>query len=185
MGSEIIKILKSYGVKPEWVAMDKTGNGRGLFDYVTWQYGAVMGIEWGEASTETKILLEDTEPASERYKGISTEMWFSAAIWLEHGFIKFSPTMEGYHKLRDELTMRRWKFFQVLQQLESKSEFKKDNQGRSCDKSDSFVMLIHPIRKHSQGLPQSLPTKPVPFMKTQLWDNSVVDDQIKWVNIDN
>lgn len=186
MGAEIIKILRSYGVRPEWFVMDKTGNGRGLFDYLTWQYGAIMGVEWGEGATETKILVEDTEPASERYKGISTEMWFAAAIWTDNGFVKFSPTFEGYYKLRDELTLRRWKFFQTLQQLEPKSEFKKGNQGRSCDKSDSFVMIVHPIRKHSEGLPQSLPTKPAPFMGKHLWqDRSIVDDQIKWINVDN
>jgi hypothetical protein len=185
MGAEIIKILRSYGVKPEWFVMDKTGNGRGLFDYLTWQYGTIMGVEWGEGSTETKILVEDTEPASERYKGISTEMWFAAAIWTDYGFVKFSPTFEGYYKLRDELTLRRWKFFQTLQQLEPKSEFKKGNQGRSCDKSDSFVMLIHPIRKHSEGLPQSLPNKP-PIQGRHLWnDRSIVDDQIKWINVDD
>lgn len=185
MGNQIIKILRSYGVRPEWVTMDKTGNGRGLFDYVTWQYGAVMGVEWGEGATETKILHEDTEPASERYKGISTEMWFATSIWLDHGFIKFSPGLEGYHKLRDELTMRRWKFFQTLQQLESKAEFKRVNQNRSCDRSDSLVMLPHAMRMKSGGLPQTMQVKPHPFMRKNLYDDrSIVDAQIPWIKID-
>ena len=183
MGDQIIKILRSHGARPEWVTIDKTGNGRGLFDYLTWQYGSVLGVEWGEASTEVKILREDTEPASERYRGISTEMWFAAFVWLDSGFIKFSPTLDGYHKLRDELCMRRWKFFQTLQQLESKVDFKKDNMGRSCDKSDSFVMLTHVIRQRAGELPNTLPHKPAPFMQRHIWqDNSEVDRQIKWVD---
>ncbi len=185
MGNQIINILKSYGVRPEWFTMDKTGNGRGLFDYITWQYGAILGVEWGEAATETKILHEDTEPACERYKGISTEMWFATSIWLDHGFIKFAPGLEGYHKLRDELTMRRWKFFQTLQQLESKSEFKRVNQNKSCDHSDSLVMLPHTMRMKSGGLPQTMTAKPQPFMRKNLYDDrSVVDAQIPWIKID-
>jgi hypothetical protein len=182
MGNDIIKILRSYGVRPEWVTIDKTGNGRGLYDYLTWQYGKVEGVEWGEAATETKILQEDTEPACERYRGISTEMWFACSVWLDAGFIKFSPGLDGYHKLRDELCMRRWKFFQTLQQLESKVDFKKSNMGRSCDHSDSLVMIPHAMRLHAGELPASMPTKPQPFMARQLWDDkSVIDSQIKWV----
>lgn len=182
MGAQIIQILKSYGVRPEWVCMDSTGIGKGLYDYLTWQYGAVIGTMWAGAATEKKILQEDTEPADKRYKGIATELWFAFSIWLDHGFIKFAPTMDGYHSLRDELTLRRWKFFNTLQQLESKPQFKADNKGRSCDRSDSLVMLVHPIRMHSPGLPQSVPTKPVPFMRQSIvQDRSVIDEQIKWI----
>ena len=181
MGRAIIDILRSYGVRGEWCAMDMTGIGHGLYDYLNWQFGKVSGIEWGAKSTDTKILQEDSDPASKRYKGIAAELWFATYQWLDNGFIKFSPTMDGYFQLRDELTLRRWKFFQTLQMLESKADFKKDNKGRSCDRSDSLVMLIHPIRVLSGGLPQTLQLTPE-SRRNPLWDDrSVVDDFPKWI----
>jgi hypothetical protein len=181
MGDQIIKILRAYGVRPEWVVMDKTGNGRGLWDYLCWQYGEVTGIEWGSKATETKILREDKEVAAERYRGIAAEMWFAASQWLDFGYIKFSPTMDGFYKLRDECTLRRWKFSQTLQQLEDKATFKAENKGRSCDKSDSFVMLPNIIRKNSQGLPMILADNPANALRPLVQDKSVVDAPIDWL----
>jgi hypothetical protein len=153
MGAAIIQILRSYGVRPEWCAIDKTGSGRGLYDYLAWQYGTVLGIEWGGASTETKILHEDLDTASKRFKGIAAEMWFAANEWVSHGHVKFSPNCEGIYKIRDELCARQWMFHQTFQKLESKKEFISRMKGKSPDRADSFVMLIHPIRVRSQGLP--------------------------------
>jgi hypothetical protein len=141
-----------------------------------------MGIEWGAKATETKILREDRDNADERFFGISCELWFAASMWLEHGHIKFSPTMDGIRRLRDEACSRRWKFRKTLQQLESKKDFKSGNQGRSCDRSDSFVMLVHPIRMHSQGLPHSLADQPGPGGPSSfIRDVSVVDGEIPYL----
>jgi hypothetical protein len=183
MGANIIQILKSYGVRPEWFTMDRTGNAQGLYDYIAWQFGKFDGIQWGGKATDTKILREDTQVASERFRGIAAELWFAASAWLEHGNIKFAPTMDSFYQLRDESCLRRWKFVQqsVLQQLEDKDTFKADNKGKSCDYSDSFVMLPHTIRMHSQGLPMTL--KDNMQMKGNIWvkDNSVIDKEIDWV----
>jgi hypothetical protein len=182
MGANIIKILKSYGVRAEWFTMDKTGNALGLYDYIAWQFGKFQGIQWASKATETRILREDTAVADERFKGIAAELWFAAAAWTEHGYVKFSPTMDGFHKLRDELCLRRWKFgTQGLQQLEDKVTFKADNKGKSCDKADAYVMLVHPIRMHSQGLPTTLQDRPKD--KLGIWgtDRSIIDEEINWV----
>lgn len=182
MGEAIIKILRSYGVRPEWFVMDKTGNARGLYDHIHYRFGAIMGIEWGGKATETKILREDTENAAERYKGIAAEMWFAASMWQDHGHVKFSPTMEGFRVLRDEACARQWKFKGTLQELESKVEFKKHNKdNKSCDRADSYVMLIHPIRIHSQGLPETIEDNIKPGMKPMPSDRSMVDDQIPFL----
>ena len=99
MGANIIKILKSYGVRPEWFTMDKTGNALGLHDYLRWQLGKFEGISWSGKATETKILREDSTTADERFRGIAAELWFAASAWTEHGYVKFSPTMNEYHAL--------------------------------------------------------------------------------------
>jgi hypothetical protein len=182
MGAGIIKILRSYGVRPEWVTMDKTGNSRGLHDFLCWQFGKVLGIEWGGKATETKILYEDTETADKRYKGIAAEMWFATSEWLEHGFVYFSPQLEGFHRIRDECCMRLWRFHQTLQMLETKVEFKRGNKGKSCDRADAFVMLPHSIRIHSQGLPMVQGDRTgLLVTPTAKDDRSPVDDGIVWV----
>lgn len=182
MANQIMAILRSYGVRPEWVTMDRSGNARGLFDHLVWQFGSILGVEWGAKATEIKILHEDTEPADKKYKGIAAEMWFAASIWLEHQYIKLAPSIDGFYKLRDELVMRQWKFFQTLQKLEEKTDFKKNNKGKSCDRSDSFVMLPHSVRVHGQGLPVTLGDNPI-TLKNSIWqkDHSIVDDQIPFI----
>jgi hypothetical protein len=185
MAESVIKILRSFGIRPEWFCMDKTGVGFGLHDNIAFRFGKILGIQWGAKATEMKILQEDTEVAAEKFKGIAAELWFAANSWVDGGYVKFSPTFEGFRALKEELTLRRWQFAQVLQKLEDKSTFKSSNQGRSCDRGDSFVMIVHPIRKYSQGLPTLITGKTV-LPVSGLWqgDDSVVDREIPWVTDD-
>lgn len=182
MGRHIIKLLKGLGVSPEWFIMDKSGNGRGLFDYLRWQYGSIYGIEWGGAATEFKILEEDTEIAEERYKGIKTEMYFAAGAWTEHGFVKFLPSMVTFDRLKEDLTLVNWHYRGILQELETKGDFKAKNK-RSPDNGDSFVMLPHLVRMQSLERASYLPKKPDANKNNLMRDDKVspADDKIEWV----
>ncbi len=181
MGADAVKILRSMGVKPEWVIADNTGNGRGGCDYLKWQYGSILAQGWGEGATEMKILQEDTETCDNRFRGIDTEMWFAFASWLEFGYLKFSPSMAGYRTVMTELLGRRWDFFQTKQDLEGKKTFKVRNQGKSPDHADSLVMLTHLIRVRAQQRVETLPSKII--TPDYLWENdpSPADDQIPFV----
>jgi hypothetical protein len=157
MGEDIISLCKKLHVRPEWFGGDATGMGHGLFDYLLKRFGEVLAIQWGEAATEHKILEEDTEPASERYDGLITEMWFAFARWLEFGYLKISPmvqTRELFHELSTRLYRQVSK---TKSRANSKIEYKSVNSGRSPDYADSAIMTVHVVRMRGEDRAAMLP----------------------------
>jgi hypothetical protein len=150
MGNDVIELCRKLHTRPEWFGGDATGMGHGLFDYLLKRFGEVLAVQWGEAATETKILEEDTELASERYDGLVTEMWFAFARWVEFGYLKVSPsvqTRELFHELSTRLYRQASK---TKSRASSKAEYKSANSGRSPDYADSAIMLVHLVRMRGQ-----------------------------------
>lgn len=149
--SQLRDIAKSLNIPPEWVAVDCTGNGAGIHDLMKQVYGpAVLGVNYGHAATDLKVLDDDTEIASKIYSMITTELFFSVRKYLEFGYMYFSNTVE-MGDLTKELTTR--KFKQVSKgrvQIESKKEYKKRTLNKSPDKADSLAILVHLIRVRSK-----------------------------------
>lgn len=148
MADEIMKICKNLHVTPDWLACDRTGNGTGVHDALCSKFGPeVMGIHFGSGSTDTKVLADDQQKASELYDGIVTEVWFAMRKWLEFGFLKFSPAMK-MDNLRKELTARRYKTKGERVRVESKGDYKARG-FNSPDEADSLSMLLHLVRLRS------------------------------------
>ena len=184
MGKETIDMLRMLQVKPEWFVMDMTGNGYGLHNHIQWQYGSILGIEWGRGATEQKILEEDTLPADERFDGLPAEMYFAFAQWLEFGYVKFAPLISTYPQLLQQFTTRKWHYKRVLQALEDKASFKSHNDGESPDEADSAVMLVHLVRMRAANRPAMLPDSPrqVTAVSEVKWDDRPSEvDQMRWV----
>jgi hypothetical protein len=156
MGAFILKLCQDLGIRPEWFVMDRTGNAHGLFDWLVRKYGNVLGVLWGEAATDKKILDEDTKTAEEIYKGIVSEMWFAFARWLEYDYIKFAPMMDT-DKLFTQLKDRRYIYYGLLQMAESKATYKERHEGKSCDEADSVIMLPHVMRMRMSDKGAMLP----------------------------
>jgi hypothetical protein len=157
MGEDVIALCRKLHIRPEWFGGDATGMGHGLFDYLLKRFGEVLAVQWGEASTETKILDEDTEIASERYDGLVTEMWFAFARWVEFGYLKISPsvqTRELFHELSTRLYRQTGK---TKSRASSKGEYKSVNSGRSPDFADSAIMVVHLVRMRGQDRAAMLP----------------------------
>src|SRR6478736_2388369 len=132
----------------EWVAMDCTGNGMATYSYVTAYWGKVLGINWAEKATETKVLSDDLMTALERFDGVPTEMWFSAKHWLDPNVcaLLFNPTIQA-PDMYTQMTTRRYKPTRAgKMHVESKDEFKGRNAGKSPDEMDSVVQLVHLVR---------------------------------------
>lgn len=139
------------GISPEWFICDRTGPGTGLHDALIslWDPG-VVGINWGQAATEKPILEDDTTTAIEEYDGIHTEMYWSLRRWIEHQYLKLSPTLDN-DKLFKEMTQRTYALAgkgptglgRVV--LQPKKEFKR-LYGWSPDRCDSLVMNLHHCR---------------------------------------
>lgn len=153
MAKNIVKVLRGLKVTPEWFAMDKTGNARGLYDLLSDPdiFGNILGIEWGEAATDKKILEEDSDTAAERYDGVVSEMWFAFAAYAEYGFIKVAPVMPIV-PLFTQLVGRQYKrVSKTLQRAESKKDYKERNSAKSPDHADSLIMMPHLIRLRAQS----------------------------------
>lgn len=159
MADSLMEMLRMLRVRPEWFIMDKSGNALGLYDLLRLKWGDIMGVQWNEGSTDKKILQEDSERASERYKGIDTEMWFAFARWLEYNRVLFSPILDT-QRLFDQLITRKFRTSGRLYRLESKEEYKLRTHKNSPDQADSTVMLIHLCRSRQGERPSLMPPAP-------------------------
>lgn len=159
MGRQVIDICSALNARPESFVQDRTGNALGLYGYLAHKFGTIMGIEWASAATEQKIMEEDAKNAYERYDGISTEMYFAFGHWLQYGWVKFAPMFSGYQEITNEISNRRYFFHRGLQKLEDKTSFKSRNEGRSPDRADSAVMLVHLVRVRNAQNPAMIADK--------------------------
>jgi hypothetical protein len=151
LAEQAIELCQKLGVLPEWFLCDRTGNGTGVHDAMISLWDPdVAGQNWSEDATDKKILEDDSTLAIEEYEGIHTEMYMALRRWIEHDYIRFSPTLET-EKLFKEMTLRRYKL--VGQgptglgriRLQPKKEFKAKN-GWSPDRADAMVMCLHRVR---------------------------------------
>lgn len=159
MSKSVRELCTRLNIKPEFFAMDRTGNGQGLYDDLMLTFGNILGIQWGEAATDKKILEEDSQIASELYAGVATEMLFAAAMWIEYGFMKFSPLMNT-QKLFSQFTNRRYDFVsKTLRRAESKHILKLRTGGESCDLCDSCIQAPHLFRMRKASFAAMMPDR--------------------------
>jgi hypothetical protein len=147
MAQEVMRHCRGLSIRPDWLIVDRTGNGTGFHDYLKVSYGdAVLGLNYGQAASEARVLDEDSEKACDLYDGVVSELFFAARKWLEFGFLCLSPILR-LHELRPELSDRRFKQSKgKLVRIESKKDYKDRHQGRSPDRADSLTLLCHLVR---------------------------------------
>lgn len=155
MAANVQELMIKLGVRPEWMVLDRTGNSQGIYDTLSITFGNILGVCWGDGATSKKVLEEDTQPAEELYIGVWSEMHFAAVAWMEHGYMKFLPSMQT-QKLFSQFTGRKYEFgTKTLRRVEPKSAYKLRVGGESPDWSDSCIMLPHLIRMR-QGPPTAM-----------------------------
>lgn len=163
MAEEIIGRCKMLGIKPENVAIDKTGYGFGTWSHLAKIWGDIYGISWNEKATEKKILSEDLDPANKQADGVMSEMWWAFRRWLapETRAILINPIIPP-NPIHTQLTSRRYKNGKSGIKVEPKEEYVARNK-YSPDESDALVMLVHIVRHRSEVLPglteQQAPSK--------------------------
>lgn len=165
MAEEIMGRCKMLEIKPEWVAIDKTGYGFGTWSHLTKVWGEVFGISWNEKATERKILAEDLQSADKQADGVMSEMWWAFRRWLDPvcKAVLINPIIPT-NPIQTQLTSRRYRHGSRGIKLESKDEYKSRNQS-SPDEADALVMMVHLIRNNSEILPglveQQQPSKDI------------------------
>jgi hypothetical protein len=72
----------SRGVSPQDFAMDASGEGGGLADILTREWGPMHRVEFGGVPSILPVSEEDTKPCNEAYDRKVTELWFSMRRWV-------------------------------------------------------------------------------------------------------
>lgn len=154
LAKEIMKICKQIGVSPEWLAVDSTVGGEGVYSYLRNYFGDLLGLEWGVSPTGIRSLAESEKLPNELYNRISDEMWFVMADWLRAGAMRFHPSMSNQGLFR-ELTTRKsgQNTSSGRMRVEGKSEYKARNRGESPDYADSCIQLPQLVRMRGSILP--------------------------------
>jgi hypothetical protein len=157
LARNLIRICKTYEIHPENFVSDSTGTGSGVYSYLRNYWGDTLGLMWGEGATEHKIFLEDEKMPEEKYYRISDEMWYSTREWVQNDAMWFSPNISN--DLIFELTTRKQAETPTNGRLkvEPKDQYKKRNQGRSPDYSDSCVQLPQLVRMRFREIPSMSP----------------------------
>jgi hypothetical protein len=153
MSEEIMGRCKMMKISPEWCAVDGTGYGFGVAGHLKKVFGDVFAISWNEKATERKILAEDQEGADAQAEGVMSEMWWAFRRWLDPNCkaVLINPIIPT-NPIHTQLTARRYRNGKNGIKVESKDEYKSRNK-TSPDEADSFVMLVHLIRKMADTLP--------------------------------
>jgi hypothetical protein len=157
----IMRLCRDIGIKPAWLAVDRTGNGTGVHDALKQMFGPeVFGIMFSWAPTDTRILEDDTEICSERYYDIITEMAFATRKFIETDLLKLH-TGVNWNKLERETVPRRYsQVGRGMLRIESKKDVKRRLGGLSPDRFDSLIMAPHLVRMN-EGIVGRMVTNPV------------------------
>lgn len=163
MAEQIERLCKQLGVKPEWLCVDRTGNGAGVHDLLKNNWSAsICGVNFYEGATNRRIMEEDSGTAEELYDRIQTELWFALRRFIEFDCLKAMFHIET-SDLYAQLTGRWFKAMGRKSRVESKPDYKARTQAPSPDEADALSLLVHAVRncsgvvlamtKEAQGAP--------------------------------
>lgn len=146
--SEVIRLARGFGIRPDWLAVDRTGNGQGVHDLIRFEWGEIIGVNFFEGAEEVRIMAEDIENCRESYDRMNSQLWFCTRKWIEFGYCKLSigfPTEAIFPQLAGRL----YKSQGRKSHVEKKPEYASRNAGKSPNEADAFTLLIHAARKAS------------------------------------
>lgn len=144
MRDVIIKTCRAAGIRGEFFCVDRTGHGQGVYDLLRNDWSTqVIGVNYSEAPTHERIMIEDQLPPDEVYDRVCSELWFALRAWAEFGYFMIHPQVD-MGRLMPQLTNR--KFHSTIK---NKVESKKDYKSRgfsSPDEADGATLLVHAVR---------------------------------------
>jgi len=172
----IIKFANQMKIGPNWICVDRTGNGAGIHDSLCTLFGnEVMGVNYSWAASEHHILGDDSQKANELYNGVVTELLFGLAKYLEFEYLKISPSFRNEELIR-QATGRRYKQKgKGLVRGESKGEYCKRTRSKSPDALDSLSLLVYLMRLRGGAVATMNEKKPEPRQRVKSLQ-SIVDE---------
>lgn len=157
MAANIREMCVEQGVMPEWLMLDRTGNGAGVHDVLreTWS-PEVKGVNYSESASELKIIEEESDVARVLYDRVYSELWFAESKWFEFNLMKVDPSMDYRDDLYKQLIDRRYDP-RVTCRVESKRDWRKrQSDDVSPNEADALGLLLHAVRIESKVVPSGL-----------------------------
>lgn len=148
MKNRLIELNRKAGVKGEFFACDRTGVGAGVTDLMLNEWSPMLhGVNFSEAASEGKVMLEDTKTCKEQFERINSEVWFAMRAWGEFQYFLINPAMDC-SKLTPQVTQRRFRSSGGKSRVESKEEYIDRVPGNeSPNEADSLTLFVHAARK--------------------------------------
>ena len=148
------------GVRPQHLCLDRTGNGSGVHDLLkgTWS-PEILGVNYSQSPTKMRVMEEDAETGEERFPRIDSELIMATRDWLEYGYLWIHPDFD-LTQTREQLSKRKVSSQRGKQQVQSKKEYKDENQGKSPDDGDAFCLTVHLVRVRFTPALTMSPDKP-------------------------
>jgi len=149
-------------ILPNMFALDSSGEGGGLADILTREWGIVHRVEFGGSPSTMPVSDEDNRPCNEAYDRKVTELWFSMRKWVVEeriGGVDMETLQEFCGRMFDDSKRKI--------SVESKTVMKQRT-GKSPDLADAAVVLLDLVRKTAVFEPRA--TK-----ADKLWEKLVRD----------
>lgn len=148
MKENVLNTNRRAGVRGDYFACDRTGNGAGVADLLKYEWSQqIHDINYSESASSDKLMQEDTKTCKEAYERAFSELWFATRQWGEFHYLLISPSMD-MTKLSQQLTQRRFQASAGKAKVESKKDYK--SRGfESPNEADSLTLLVHAARKGS------------------------------------
>ena len=165
----IIDFCKQMRIGPNWLCVDRTGNGSGIHDALCSLFGKeAMGVNYSWAASETHVLGDDSQKANELYSGVVTELIFGLAKYLEFEFLKISPSFRTEELVRQATSRRYKQMGQGLVRVESKGDYTKRTRQNSPDQLDSLSLLVYLMRQRGGAVATMTEQKSETFYEKKL-----------------
>jgi hypothetical protein len=149
MKKSVMELAQKLGIAPEWLAVDRTGNGAGVHDLLKFEWGiGVIGVNFSESAGEQKIMVEDSGTAKELYDRAQSELWFATKKFLEFDYLKGVFGLDTT-ELFLQLTGRLYQATGKLSKVEKKADYRSRHQGKSPDDAEAVTLLVCAVRRAS------------------------------------
>ena len=152
MKDGVIGLARKAGIRPEFLCVDRTGNGAGVHDLMKNEWSAaVIGVNYSTSPTAGRIMEEDEKPCDETFDRIDSELWFALRAFMEFGVLLLNPAMQ-LEKLNPQLTRRLFSSVGGKRKVESKRDYKSRG-AESPDEADSLTLFVHAVRLGAMLVP--------------------------------
>jgi len=161
------------GVPPDKFALDSSGEGGGLADILTREWGIVHRVEFGGSASTIPVSDEDSRPCNEAYDRKVTELWFSMRKWVVEervGGMDIETLQEFCARMFDDSKRKI--------SVETKTVMKQRT-GKSPDLADAAVVLLDLVRKTAVLEPRATKVDKVWEKLVREADSIYHDEQIE------